>query len=112
MAAPRHVALRPTSSEPYEPPVCHSILGLSRWHMEALGCASPQSRRRRQWSRDGASHTCFAISHAVPCVELREALHLGPRLLQPMCAAKYQPTALPPSLLVLLHLSGVALLVR
>ena len=60
----------------------------------------------------GSSHACFAIAHAVPRVEVREALRLGPRLLQPLSAAEHQPTALPPSLLVLLHLRGVARLVR
>lgn len=60
----------------------------------------------------GSSHACFAIAHAVPRVEVREALRLGPRLLQPLSAAEHQPTALPPSLLVLIHLRGVARLVR
>ena len=59
-----------------------------------------------------ASRACYAIAHAVPRVEMREALHLGPRLLQPLRAAEHLPTALPRSPLVLLDLRGVARLVR
>lgn len=59
-----------------------------------------------------SSRACFAIAHAVPRVEVREALHLGPRLLQPLRAAEHQPPALPPSPMVLLDLRGVARLVR
>lgn len=59
-----------------------------------------------------SNRACFAIAHAVPRVEVREALHLGPRLLQPLRAAEHPPTALPPSPLVLLDLRGVARLVR
>ena len=59
-----------------------------------------------------SSRACLAIAHAVPRVEVWEALHLGPRLLQPLRAAEHQPPALPPSPLVLLDLRGVARLVR